>query len=304
MSDSTHLSTTLCTVPIRHIALPLRKRDLDPANVERLVDSISSIGLLSPIVVRRVGPDIVHLVAGRHRLEAMKRLGRLEIECVVVSNGELQAELMEIDENLCRAELTPAEEAAAVARRKEIYLLLHPETAAGKRQAAGMHAKLGRGHVNDKMSPTFTKATAAASGKTQRSIERAAARAEAINPENLAKLVGTSLDKGAELDALARMPVDLRQDLMGRAAKGEVVSARATRRPSRKDRRPVRPTVIAAGANHLDDEDAQFARLEAAWNAASDAVRGRFGVEVLHLGSGAWRLPSRAIKPDSVPLEK
>jgi ParB/RepB/Spo0J family partition protein len=145
MSDSTHLSTTLCTVPIRHIALPLRKRDLDPANVERLVDSISSIGLLSPIVVRRTGPDVVHLVAGRHRLEAMIRLGRLEIECVVVSNGELQAELMEIDENLCRAELTPAQEAAAIARRKEIYLALHPETAAGKSQAAAMNAKLRAG---------------------------------------------------------------------------------------------------------------------------------------------------------------
>src|SRR5262249_12684192 len=47
-------------------------------------------------------------------------------------------------------------------------------------------------------------ATAAASGKTRRSIERAAARGEAIDPENLMTLVGTSLDKGAEMDALAR----------------------------------------------------------------------------------------------------
>ena len=101
---------------------------------------------------------------------------------------------MEIDENLCRAELTPAQEAAAVARRKEIYLALYPETAAGRSQAAGMNAKLGRGDVNNKMSPTFTKATAAVSGKTKRSIERAAARGEAIEAKNLKKLVGTSLD--------------------------------------------------------------------------------------------------------------
>jgi ParB/RepB/Spo0J family partition protein len=269
-----------------------------------LVESIASVGLLSPIIVRRTyasGSDILTLVAGRHRLEAMKRLGRQEIECLVVSDGDLQAELMEIDENLCRAELSPAQEAAAIARRKEIYLALHPETAAGKSQAAAMNAKLGRGDVTDKMSPTFTKATAVVSGKTQRSIERAAARGAAIEAKHLKKLVGTSLDKGAELDALARMPVGARQELINRAAKGEIVTARTGRSSNEKDARPVRPGVNPADANQDDDEDAQFARLEAAWNAASDAVRGRFGVEVLHLGSGAWKLPSRLLQPNSEP---
>jgi len=259
--------------------------------------------LLSPIVVRRTSrPDIMHLVAGGHRLEALKRLGRQEIECRVVSDGDLQAELMEIDENLCRAELTPAQEAVAIARRKEIYLALHPETAAGKSQAAAMNAKLGRGQdVTDKMSLTFSKATAAAAGKTPRSIERSAARGEAINAENLDKLVGTSLDKGAELDALAKMPVSARQELIDRAAQGELVSARPGRSSNDKHARPIHVGGEAAGA---DDEDAQFSKLEAAWNAASDAVRCRFGVEVLHLGSGAWSLPSRAMKPDSVLLQK
>jgi hypothetical protein len=153
------------------------------------------------------------------------------------------------------------------------------------------------------MSPTFAKATAAASGKTPRSIERAAARGEAIDAQNLRKLVGTSLDKGAELDALAKMPARARQDLIDRAAKGDAVSARSVRKSNGKDARPIPPRVKRADPKG-DDEDAQFARLEAAWNAASDAVRGRFGVEVLHLGSGAWSLPSRAMKPDSVPLQK
>jgi hypothetical protein len=181
---------------------------------------------------------------------------------------------------------------AAITRRKEIYLALHPETAAGKSQAAAMNAKLGRGDVTDKMSPTFTKATAAASGKTRRSIERAAARGEAIEAKNLKKLVGTTLDKGAELDALAKMPARVRQDLIDRAAKGDVVSARTVRGSNAKNARPVHGGKgLHAGQD--DDEDDQFARLEAAWNGASDAVRARFGVEVLHLGSGARKLPSR-----------
>jgi hypothetical protein len=41
------------------------------------------------------------------------------------------AELAEIDEKLARANLTPAQEASAIFRRKAIYEELHPETKHG-----------------------------------------------------------------------------------------------------------------------------------------------------------------------------
>jgi len=41
------------------------------------------------------------------------------------------AELAEVDENLIRSPLTPAQEASAIFRRKAIYEELHPETEAG-----------------------------------------------------------------------------------------------------------------------------------------------------------------------------
>ena len=43
-----------------------------------------------------------------------------------------QVLLAEIDENLVRADLTPSERAAHHAKRKQLYLKLHPETEKGK----------------------------------------------------------------------------------------------------------------------------------------------------------------------------
>src|SRR5690349_25171226 len=77
MTAPTKMASTFCTVRIENIGIPLRKRDVDPGNVERLAESIASVGLLNPLVVRRTGASqsgILTLVAGRHRLEALKRL--------------------------------------------------------------------------------------------------------------------------------------------------------------------------------------------------------------------------------------
>jgi hypothetical protein len=76
--------------------------------------------------------------------------------------------------------------------RKEVYLALHPETAEGQAQAAGMNRKLGN-NVSDKSSLTFTADTAAKTGRSRKSIERDAKRA-AILPEALEAITGTELD--------------------------------------------------------------------------------------------------------------
>ena len=294
MAKQTANASSTALMRIDEILVVHRKRGVDAANVDRLANSIASIGLLNPIVVAPIGRSnrgrTFVLVAGLHRLEAVKRLGLEFVECRVVSNDDLQVELTEIDENLCRAELTPAQQAACITRRKEIYLALHPETGIGKSQAAGMNAKLGRGGVSDNLSATFAEVTAAVSGKHRRTIERAAARGRAIRLENIDKIVGTSLDKGIELDALAELPERARNELIGRAAKGEDVSAHATLQAAKAT---TAEETGPAGTKRVSarDEQAQFHALEMAWNAASDVVRGRFGVEVLHLGSVAWALP-------------
>ena len=108
----------------------------------------------------------------------------------------------EIENALIRSPLTPAQEASAIFRRKAIYEGLHPETKAT--YAGGSFKGNQHGAVTDNLSAAnFANATAHATGKDERTIRRAAARGEALG-DDLGAVTGTSLEKGVELDALAK----------------------------------------------------------------------------------------------------
>ena len=92
-----------------------RLRALDREGVERLKESISRIGLKTPISVR-LNEQGWTLVSGRHRLEACIELGMDEIPVVVETVSELGARLWEIAENLHRAELTALERAEHISQ--------------------------------------------------------------------------------------------------------------------------------------------------------------------------------------------
>src|SRR5215469_7136722 len=106
--------------PPDRIYVGRRVRSLNAERVEALIESIELIGLRSPITVRiipQVAGDgteegsVPFLVTGLLRLEAVKRLGLEEIDCLIEPGSEVDAQLWEIDENLCRAELTELERA-------------------------------------------------------------------------------------------------------------------------------------------------------------------------------------------------
>lgn len=95
-----------------------RKREVRDEAVKALADSMSKVGLRTPITVRPVndGERLV-LVAGAHRLAAAKSLGWERIDAFVEEDcDEIDAELWEIAENLHRAELTALERDEQVAR--------------------------------------------------------------------------------------------------------------------------------------------------------------------------------------------
>ena len=114
-------------VPIGKIQIKEGRRSLDAGHVKELADSIRELGLLNPLTIDR---DYV-LIAGLHRLEAVKALGWEDVECTVSSLEGLAAELAEIDENFIRSDLSPVEYGEMLLRRKEIYETLHPETKRG-----------------------------------------------------------------------------------------------------------------------------------------------------------------------------
>ena len=72
------------TFAIKDIYVPAKHRTrLDPANVQKIADSMLEVGQLTPILVRRDGERLV-LVEGLHRLEACKALGEKTIVGLLV----------------------------------------------------------------------------------------------------------------------------------------------------------------------------------------------------------------------------
>jgi ParB family chromosome partitioning protein len=211
-------------IPLHSITVAIhRLRELRPDKVDALAQSMADQGLLQPIVVRPHEDGGYWLVAGRHRFEAAKKLKWTEINCTVLDDMEAdRAELIEIDENLIRAELSPAEEAMHLTRRKELYEKVH-----GKSKAKGARAankKMGKTNdATDNLSDAFTTDVAKKTGQTARNVRRKVARSK--NVAVLSGIVGTSLDKGCEIDALAKLPVEEQRSLAEAAKRGEKVSA-------------------------------------------------------------------------------
>lgn len=197
-----------------------RLRQLDEANVTSLTSSMREVGLINPITLRPQKGTGYWLIAGLHRLEAAKRLGWQSIPAIIVETGDTEARLAEIDENLMRGELSAAERAIHIAERKKLYEAMHPETKKGQ---FNQHTAANR-QLGDKQNDRFTSDTAEKTGTSERAIQRDASRGTKI--EAIKKVVGTSLDKGEELDALAKLPKEKQDELIDRAEKGEKVSAK------------------------------------------------------------------------------
>lgn len=91
-------------------------------DVSELEKSIQTLGLIAPLVISK---DNV-ILAGARRFQALSNLGHTEAPVLVVDRGELENELVSIDENLVRKDLSKIEIEAHLRRAREIYQELHP----------------------------------------------------------------------------------------------------------------------------------------------------------------------------------
>lgn len=105
------------------------RKTMDPDRVAMLAASINSIGLMTPITIRTIQEmeidgiketNVPVLVAGLHRLEAVKSLGMESIPCIEIDGSDIEAQLWEIAENLHRAELTALERDQHIAKWVEL----------------------------------------------------------------------------------------------------------------------------------------------------------------------------------------
>lgn len=247
----------ITSLPVAAVRRRADARPLVERTVNALAESIAELGLINPVRVRAAG-DGYELIAGAHRLAAHEMLGLVEIDAVVVTDDDLRAELAMIDENLLRAELSPADRARQTWRRKEIYEDLHPET---KHGVAGAEA---RWNATDNLSTaSFTAETAAATGRDERTVRRDAERGEKVIDEVLDMIRGTKLDTGTYLDRLKRLPPN--------------DQVHAAKRDLRILEQQAKPTRLApAPLNDFEAREKQVERLMSAWNAASPEAREDF----------------------------
>ena len=80
---------------------------------EMLIDSISNLGVLTPIIVRSLDDGNYEIISGHRRAEACRRLGIEAIPCIVKELTKDEATVILVDLNLQRDEVLPSEKAHA-----------------------------------------------------------------------------------------------------------------------------------------------------------------------------------------------
>ena len=80
---------------------------------EMLIDSISNLGVLTPIIVRDLKDGSYEIISGHRRVEACRRLNIETIPCIVKELTREEAIIVLVDLNLQRDEILPSEKAFA-----------------------------------------------------------------------------------------------------------------------------------------------------------------------------------------------
>ena len=270
---------------ISEIKINPGRRDTQQRNVEELARSIAAVGLMNPITVTQDNT----LIAGLHRLEAVKLLGWTEIECVVSEADGLQAELAEIDENFVRAGLSHRELGDLLLRRKELYEAIHPETRQGQRN--GQTAKNANFSLLETKS--FAQDTADKLGVSKRTVEQLVQTAANLTPEAKKTIrdAGDKISRDAALK-ISRLPPDQQEE----AAAVLTIAPPAKKKPDTADLESLLKEFKAnalrfiSGMTTFDQQADMFARMsymqsDELWNSAvavTDVIRA-FSKKVNHI---------------------
>ena len=95
------------------------RKNIDYSEIDDLVVSIKTHGILQPILVRRVDQDLYQVIAGERRCHAARKAGLTSIPAIVKDYNECDALEIAIIENVQRKDLNPIEESDAYCKLVE-----------------------------------------------------------------------------------------------------------------------------------------------------------------------------------------
>ena len=105
------------------------RQNFDEVTLEELASSIQEVGLLQPVVVRRVMPGRYELIMGERRWRACQQAGLEHIPAIVRGTPDDELLREALMENLHREQLNPLEEAAAYQQLLDDFGATHDELA-------------------------------------------------------------------------------------------------------------------------------------------------------------------------------
>ncbi|MCZ7893303.1 ParB N-terminal domain-containing protein [Agrobacterium salinitolerans] len=125
------------TIPLSSIHLGERARPVDEDHALAIASSMAERGLINPVTVRPTpnannGTTPYTLVAGAHRLRGAELNQWHDIDAIVVSADGMEAQLIELSENLFRNELSALDRAIFVMKYREIWEEKHGKITRGR----------------------------------------------------------------------------------------------------------------------------------------------------------------------------
>lgn len=97
------------------------RQHFDDKTLSELAASISSVGILEPLIVRETEEEGFQIVIGERRWRAAKSIGLKQVPCLVKELSNQESFELALIENVQRDDLSPVEEAIAFRRMIEQY---------------------------------------------------------------------------------------------------------------------------------------------------------------------------------------
>lgn len=118
------------------------RKEFEEESLSALVDSIKSVGVLQPVLLREVGGNEFELIAGERRCRAARRAGLQSVPALVQTADDLASLERALVENLHREDLNPLDEAAAYQQLIDDFKMTHDQVAqrVGKSRTAVSNA--------------------------------------------------------------------------------------------------------------------------------------------------------------------